>query len=272
MKPSWRLIIDGNASGSWNMAVDEALLQQAGAKLSLPTLRLFGWDPGTLSLGYAQPHTDVDLDGLDQHHWGLVRRPTGGRAILHIDEMTYSVTAPLDDPILAGSLLESYRKISAALVLALQLIGIPVEADRQYDNGDSQYQNPVCFETPSNYEITYQGKKLMGSAQARKFNGLLQHGSLPLFGDLTRITHTLRYQSAEARVSAGKKLLARATNAETILGKIPEKSDVVNAFIEGFSRTMDVSFEQVQLSPQELTLAQSIEHNKYQTQEWTNRL
>lgn len=272
MKLNWRLIIDPDSTGSWNMAADEALLQQAGAKQSLPTLRLFGWNPGTLSLGYAQPHTDVDMDGLTRHNWGLVRRPTGGRAILHIDEVTYSVTAPLDDPILAGSLLESYRKISAALVQVLHILGIAVEADRQYDIADSQHLNPVCFETPSNYEITFRGKKLMGSAQARKYNGLLQHGSLPLFGDLTRITHALRYQDEKARLAAGEKLLARATTVERILDRTPEKSDVINAFIEGFSSILGVSLEQMPLTPQEIALAQSIDQNKYQTQEWTNRL
>ena len=101
------------------MALDEACLLSSAERRSLPTLRLFSWEPPTLSLGYAQKSSEVNFQQLHEHGWGLVRRPTGGRAILHTDELTYSVTAPLDDPVMAGSLLESYQRISKALLAAL---------------------------------------------------------------------------------------------------------------------------------------------------------
>ncbi len=127
------------------------------------------------------------------HGWDLVRRPTGGRAILHTDELTYSVAGPQDEPRLAGSVLESYRVLAQALLYALQLLAIPAQAQEKPGTAStgSPNQNPVCFEVPSNYEITVGGKKLVGSAQARRKEGVLQHGSLPLYGDLTRIVQAL---------------------------------------------------------------------------------
>ena len=97
MSGVWRLIIDSPAHGAWNMAVDEAILEQTGRGESPPTLRLYDWQPACLSLGYAQPFADVDVDRLKERGWELVRRPTGGRAILHVDELTYSVSAPASD-------------------------------------------------------------------------------------------------------------------------------------------------------------------------------
>ena len=187
---TWRLITTNPASGSWNMAVDEAILEHAGRGDVLPTLRLYAWDPPCLSLGHAQPFADVDIARLESHGWEVVRRVTGGRAILHTDELTYSVTGPADEPNLAGTVLESYNRLAGALLAAVQDLSLPVEMKegKAESNGET---NPVCFEVPSTYEITVDGKKLIGSAQARRKEGVLQHGSLPLTGDLTRICQAL---------------------------------------------------------------------------------
>src|SRR3989337_4154135 len=94
----WRLVITPPARGAWNMALDESILEQIGRGASLPTLRLYAWDPACLSLGHAQPFADVDMTRLKERGWEVVRRATGGRAILHTDELTYSVIAPNDEP------------------------------------------------------------------------------------------------------------------------------------------------------------------------------
>jgi lipoate-protein ligase A len=178
----WRLLHTTPAVGAWNMAVDEAILESVAAGTSLPTLRLYSWEPPCLSLGYAQAAGDVDLTLLNQAGWHLVRRPTGGRAILHADELTYSVIAPLKEPRVAGSVLESYSRLAQALLLALQILSLPAQTQLNSDPGNStRNTNPVCFEVPSNYEILVNGKKLIGSAQARRKAGILQHGSLPLY-------------------------------------------------------------------------------------------
>src|SRR5512137_3016795 len=167
-KAIWRLILDPPARGAWNMAVDESLLEHTGRGESLPTLRLYAWEPACLSLGYAQPFADVDATRLQEHGWDAVRRPTGGRAILHTDELTYSITAPLNEPRVLGTVLESYNRLAQALLAAVKSLGVPVEM-KEHDIGKAnQALGPVCFEVPSAYEITVSGKKLIGSAQARR--------------------------------------------------------------------------------------------------------
>src|SRR3972149_8392190 len=180
-KTQWRLLRHPPAGGAWNMAVEEAILESARKGEAPPTLRLYDWQPACLSLGFAQSLTDVDASALQQRGWDLVRRPTGGRAILHTDELTYSVIGPTSEPRLAGSILESYQRLSQALLHSLELLGLPVrQQSRPSGSGNGQANNPVCFEVPSDYEIALGGKKLVGSAQARRKGGLLQHGSLPL--------------------------------------------------------------------------------------------
>ena len=161
-KKTWRLIKTPPAHGPWNMAVDEAVLEAVGKGTVPPTLRLYAWKPPCLSLGYAQSVADVSLEELTSQGWEIVRRPTGGRAILHTDELTYSVIGPHDDPHLAGGILESYSNLSQALLSALHMLGIPAEAQEssadpdasRIERGVEKNKNPVCFEIPSNYEIT----------------------------------------------------------------------------------------------------------------------
>src|SRR5918996_5777000 len=124
---TWRLLITPPARGAWNMALDEAILEHIGRGASLPTLRLYAWNPACLSLGYAQPFADIDSARLNERGWEVVRRATGGRAILHTDELTYSVIAPNDEPRVAGSVLESYNRLAQALLLGVQNLEVPVE-------------------------------------------------------------------------------------------------------------------------------------------------
>ncbi len=221
-RATWRLIEHPPAAGPWNMAVDAAILNAASRGDVPPTLRLYAWDPPCLSLGYAQPVQDVDLDRLAAQGWDLVRRPTGGRAILHTDELTYAVIGPVDEPRLAGSILESYKRLAAALLRGLQVLAVPAKSQAHPGENparDPGRTEPICFEIPGSYEITVNGKKLIGSAQARKKSGVLQHGTIPLTGDLKQITHILRYPDQAARDQAGARLLERATTVEASLNR-----------------------------------------------------
>ncbi len=116
----------------------------------MPTLRLYAWDPPCLSLGHAQPFADVDTKRLQQHGWEVVRRATGGRAILHTDELTYSVIAPNNEPRVEGSVLESYNRLAQALLLAVKSLEVPVEMNEEKVDSVASL-NPVCFEVPSTY-------------------------------------------------------------------------------------------------------------------------
>ena len=268
----WRLVRTAPARGAWNMAVDEAILECVGKRKVLPTLRLYAWDPPCLSLGYAQPLSDADANALNDYGWDLVRRPTGGRAILHADELTYSVIAPLDEPRVAGGVLESYCRLSMALLDALHRLGLEAQAARQYAlPKGAQPAGPVCFEVPSNYEITVQGKKLIGSAQARKLNGVLQHGSLPLRGDLTRITRALRYPDEDTRQRAARRLLSHAATVE-MLGKEISWEESALAFEAAFQSVLHIQFQHDELTDEERARAQELVSSRYNHPAWTGHI
>lgn len=268
---TWRLIFDTPHAGAWNMAADEAILEHVGRGESLPTLRLYAWNPPCLSLGYAQPFADVDLSRLRAYGWDVVRRPTGGRAILHTDELTYSVTAPLDEPRVAGSVLESYNRLAQALLLAVQMLNLQVEMKEQSPSVPGQAAGPVCFEVPSTYEITVNGKKLIGSAQARRKEGVLQHGTLPLTGDLTRITKCLIFADETARTAAAQKLLTRATTIESALGRVVDWETAARTLAAGFETTLALTFVQGEMSASEKARADELVKTKYAHPDWTER-
>lgn len=272
-RSSWRLVLTPPANGAWNMAVDEAILEASVRGDVPPTLRLYAWEPPCLSLGYAQDFGDADLARLSERGWQLVRRPTGGKAILHTDELTYSVAGPADEPRLSGGVLESYRRLSQAFLLALNLLGARAAADAQANPlPGSDPKGPVCFEVPSNYEITANGKKLIGSAQSRRLGGVLQHGSLPLHGELERITQVLVFPDEAARQQAAERLLQRATTLEQVLGSAPGWETAAQAFARGFAQALNLELIESKLTPGELEHADQLVREKYGSRAWTERL
>lgn len=267
----WRLLLTPPARGAWNMAVDESILLHSGRGESLPTLRLYVWTPACLSLGYAQPFADVDMHRLEQRGWEVVRRATGGRAILHTDELTYSVIAPHDEPRVAGTILESYNRLAQALLLAAKNLSLPVEMKEGKESNPTDL-NPVCFEVPSTYEITVNGKKLIGSAQARKKEGVLQHGSLPLTGDLSRICQALVFENEFERKDASQRLLERAITVESALGRAITWEEATQAFIHAFEAQLGLSLKSGELSESESKKADALVKEKYAHPSWTERV
>ncbi len=259
------------------MAIDEAILDAVRRGESASVLRLYSWYPPCFSLGYAQPVSDVDRVELSKRDWRLVRRPTGGRAILHTDELTYAVIGSPQDPRLAGSVIESYRRLSSAILHALSLLDIPAQAlEKPVEAGEvnhsSHSTNPVCFEVPSNYEITFQGKKLIGSAQARRRDGVLQHGSFPLEGDLTRILEVVYFPDQSERSLARERLLQRACTAETVLGYPLSWEKAARAFRQAFEEILNLQFEETTLTESERSRADVLVLTKYNHPRWTERI
>jgi len=251
------------------MAIDAAILAAVEGGKSLPTLRLYRWDPPCLSLGYSQAFSDVDTDQLTAKGWDVVRRPTGGRAILHTDELTYAVIGPKSDPRLAGSLMDSYQHISQALFEALTHLGLPVKVHTG-KNPEAHHQ-PVCFENPSNFEITADGKKIIGSAQARKKTSLLQHGSLPLTGDLARVTKALQYPTHIDRGQAGEVLLHKAATVYDILGDEISWDQAARIVAESFSKVLNLNLVEGELSSEEMDQAWQLKSDQYSHPDWTKR-
>jgi len=269
----WRIIKTPPAVGAWNMAVDEAILEAVGHRGVLPTLRLFAWEPPCLSLGYAQPVSDVDRRNLAKHGWDLVRRPTGGRAILHTDELTYSVVGQSDEPRLVGGVLESYRRLAQALLEALHRLGLPAEANLEEPATVSKTApGLICFEIPSTYEITVYQRKLIGSAQARRKEGVLQHGSLPLQGDLARITQVLNFSSEDERQQASERLHGRAVTVQEFLGNPVSWETAAEAFRGAFAQVLNLELLPCELTSAELNRAAELVRDKYNHPSWTERI
>ncbi len=178
--PGWRFVDSGKLDGASNMALDVGMAEALAAGQGAPTLRLYGWDPWAISLGYNQREEEIDAARCRESGIGVVRRPTGGRAILHAEELTYCVVMP------AGrrSILDVYNDISGALVRGLGLFGVDATLQRSQPNFPEHYRSPSaipCFTASARYEIEWDGRKLVGSAQRRvagTTNVVLQHGSI----------------------------------------------------------------------------------------------
>ncbi len=179
----WRLLWSPPADGATNMAIDVAMVEAVAAGMAPPTVRFYRWDPPCLSLGRRQPLEEVDLPRCRMDGVEVVRRPTGGRAILHANELTYSLVFPETDPRAAGGVLETFRRFAEAFAQALRELGVSEVALAPRLDPASRGEGFVCFEVPTDYELTIRGRKIMGSAQWRHRGVVLQHGSLPLEGD-----------------------------------------------------------------------------------------
>jgi lipoate-protein ligase A len=247
------------------MAVDEAILHAVAAGRAPPNLRFYAWKPPCLSLGRAQKIGDVDMNALKTTGFDLVRRPTGGKAILHIDELTYSVVAPEAEPRVAGGIVESYRRLSAGLVRGLEKLGLAnIVADQRAKNRHPK--GPVCFEVPSDYEITIEGKKLVGSAQMRAQGAVLQHGALPLHGDIARICPLLAAHPNPTHVRA------RATTVEAALDRSVTWDEVTAGLAEGFAEALNLRLEPGVLTNAERARAERLREEKYAARAWTERV
>ena len=268
---NWRLLVTGLADGPTNMAQDEAILEAVADGASPPTLRFYGWKPACLSLGFRQEWDIADFDRCAELGWDIVRRPTGGRAILHTDELTYSVCAPVDEPRVRGGVLESYERLAQALLAGLKQMGLePARAQPYYE--DHGPQGPACYDGPSNYEITIGQRKLLGSAQVRRKNVVLQHGTLPLTGDINRIADALWFEMPGQRTALAIRLGYRATTLEMALGKQVAFDQAVETMTQGFAQTLNLALEPGPLSARETARAIELRAEKYAHDDWTRRV
>lgn len=263
----WRLIIQSQPqSGPRNMATDEAILRAVAARKSPPTLRIYAWHPPAMTLGRGQSFADADLATLHADGVTLLRRATGGTAVFHADELTYSVAAPDTEPRFAHDVVESYRGISAALIHALERVGLRHADASPHAEHRSGPRSPVCFEVPSDYEITVDKRKLVGSAQMRIRGGILQHGTLPLTGDIARVAAYLTTHPDPARVRA------HAITLHAALGREVAWKEVAQAIIVGFTQALNLTLIPGMLSSEEQTHIDQLITEKYANTQWTRRI
>jgi lipoate-protein ligase A len=258
-------------TGAENMALDEAILDCLPYPDSPPILRVYGWDPPCLSLGVAQPAAEVDRERLTARGWDLVRRPTGGRAILHTQELTYSVIAGSRREEIAGGVLESYRRLSQALIAGLSHLGLSLQVGEVATPAAPAPVDPVCFQTPSAFEVLASGRKLVGSAQVRRREGVLQHGSIPLSGDLGAICEALVYPDEQARRQAAGRVRDRATTVTGVLGRKVGWQEAADALAFGFAFALGADLQPSAATATELARAEELKVVKYAAEEWTSR-
>jgi lipoate-protein ligase A len=165
---------------------------------------------------------------------------------------------------------ESYRRLSAGLVAGLEGLGALVHTDRAAEEAHN-FKGPVCFEMPSDYEITVGGKKLLGSAQTRRAGIVLQHGALPLTGDITRICEALAFPDETSRGAARERVLARAITLEEALGTRVSLARAVGKLMQGFCEALNLELDESPLTPSEEARAAALREEKYATQDWTYR-
>jgi lipoate-protein ligase A len=266
-----RLLSHGPAKGSFNMAVDEAVLRSCARGETGPTLRFYQWNPACLSLGYFQDAArEVNLEALPSQGVDLVRRITGGKAVLHDNELTYSVVIP--EKMLPGSVLETYRLISQALVEGLRLMGIPADLaalERGVTSRDPRFRQAACFSAPSWFEILWEGKKLIGSAQNRKNGVILQHGSIPFKFDASKLIRCIRTKSAEHAERSRAMLERKAAGVWDALGRDCERIELEEHLKAGFQAALGWRLEPGNLTVKEEGEAQKLAETKYGNPAWT---
>jgi len=223
----WRLLDNDKKDGYWNMALDKAMLLKY-QQVNIPTLRFYRWDKATLSLGYFQKLPPEILEICQINDIPVVRRPTGGRAVLHDDELTYSIVAPCSLFSSERDILKIYHRIAETFVVAFTTLGLQVELSAS-DVIDKRAL--FCFSEPSYYEISVAGKKIIGSAQKYYRNVLLQHGSLPLTRNLDRVSALF-----------GEEQVHKWTSLKEITGSSPDLQRIKNALTMAFVNSFDIHF------------------------------
>jgi lipoate-protein ligase A len=269
---TWRFLNTRFENAFFNMAADEAVLESVREGGSPPVFRAFGWQPPGLSFGYAQRvGREVDLDQCREMGVEVVRRPTGGRAVLHWNELTYSVLCRGDDPLVGGGVLEAYRRISECLVAGLRRFGVAADLVRTEPPSVRPVGESItspCFSSAARHEVVIGGRKLIGSAQRRMGDMLLQHGSLILGPEHRRIVDLLRLTSDEMKAQFRRELDEGTTSLEEALGRPAAFDDLAECLRRGFEETLRVPFVEQPLTGRERERIEILVREKYGTEAW----
>ena len=237
----WNFLNTGFNHGEFNMELDLQLVSALRERAGIPTLRMYGWSPPAISIGAHQHIEDFDAGKLEAADIDIVRRPTGGRAILHANELTYSVVMKTD----GQSLRDAYRFVNEGLLCGLRVLGIDAELADRSDDFRRLYKDPSsipCFTSFAKCEIHHQGKKLVGSAQRRYGGTILQHGSLLLGPQHRRIVEFLSEDVRGPKSVIEEQLNSCTSDAQTILGRIVTFEEAAECMKEGFRLGCGVEF------------------------------
>jgi lipoate-protein ligase A len=247
---TFRYLETGAHQAFFNMGLDEAILESVASGAQPPTLRLYAWKPAAVSVGYFQGVRDeVDLEACKRLGVDVVRRLTGGGAVFHADELTYSVVMPETHTLARGGILESYRSICAGVIAGLSALGIPSEF------------------VPLN-DIVSGGKKLSGNAQTRKHGCLLQHGTVLLGVDPDAMFSVLKVPDEKLKGKLIADVKARVSSVSIMLGRTVGYKEAVPAFVRGFGGVLGHLESQLEPSQDEMIRARDHARERFEDKDW----
>jgi lipoate-protein ligase A len=254
-EPDWRFINSGYLTGRENMAIDRVMAQHARDNEQRATLRVYGWKPSAISLGYHQPITDIDTSRCKQDSIDVVTRPTGGRAVLHAEELTYSVVIPKQSKYFHDNILKVYEKISYAILRSLSYLDVLLSFDRA--RRTSKYLNKgeystLCYAASAQYEIGYKGRKLVGSAQRRFDDVVLQHGSILIGTRHLDLVDYLAHGNERWRSSVRQYMEKKTICLNELRDHPVNYDELAGAMKSGFENELAITLAEDQLSAQEL--------------------
>ncbi|PNZ70956.1 lipoate--protein ligase family protein [Staphylococcus croceilyticus] len=272
MTETWNFINTGSHDPYYNMAMDEALLNFVSRGEIDPVIRFYTWNPATLSVGYFQRLTkEIDIDKVKEKGFGLVRRQTGGRGVLHDKELTYSVIVPESHPDMPSTVTEAYRVISEGLLEGFKILGFDayfaIPRSKEEREKLKQPRSAVCFDAPSWYELVVEGRKIAGSAQTRQKGVILQHGSLLQDVDIDELFDMFIFKNDRLKDKMKKAFVDKAVAINDIADRHISIEEMEKAFEEGFKKGLNINFKPLTLTDAQLAEVKELEE-KYRSDEW----
>jgi lipoate-protein ligase A len=249
----WRLLLTGHKDAATNMSIDESIMVFVGQGQIPPTIRLYGWLPPAVSIGYFQGlKEEVDLAMCEKYGIDYIRRITGGGAVFHEHEVTYSLSIPENSLLIPSNVLESYKVICQGIVEGLAQLDVK-----------SKF-------APLN-DIIVDGKKISGSAQTRRNRTILQHGTVLLDTDVDKMFSILKVPSEKIKDKLISDVKQRVTSLNSALERKVEFNDVCKALAKGFEKALEIELEEGELTSSEIALAEDIKMDRYSSSEWNHR-
>lgn len=271
MQEEWGFLNTGYHSAAVNMAMDESLLTWHKNGDIPPTLRFYGWSAPSLSVGRLQKvERQIDFEAVKRHECEYVRRLTGGSAVLHDDELTYSIVVSEDHPNIPSSVLEAYNILTKGIMEGYR--NLKIQADYAYPTRRvrGKDRSAVCFEQAAHCEMVIDGKKLSGNAQTRKDGVLLQHGSIPMSIDEEMLFDLFLFPSEAIKERKRNAFSDKAIAINQITGKTHTFDMLADAFYDGFQKGLDVKFKPLTLTDEQWDEVHHLAKTKYAVKEFSH--
>ncbi|EJE03910.1 lipoate--protein ligase family protein [Staphylococcus epidermidis] len=275
MTEIWNFINTGSKNPYYNMAMDEALLNFVSRGEIDPVIRFYTWNPATLSIGYFQRlQKEIDIDKVKEKGYGLVRRQTGGRGVLHDKELTYSVIVPESHPNMPSTVTEAYKIISQGLLEGFKNLGFEtyfaIPRSKEERDKLKQPRSSVCFDAPSWYELVVEGRKIAGSAQTRQKGVILQHGSILQDIDIDDLFDMFIFKNERLKAKMKENFVQKAVAINDISNQHITLNEMENAFKSGFKKGLNIDFKPLELMEKQKEEVQELEE-KYRSEAWMHR-